>query len=184
MKWLCSWRGHEVIDKNLVLPFIVEAHDGKENVSYPTELACAACLAELQRRKTGFLRDASERVVFLSKIYYPLWAVPFEDSCLIMDGLASLSHNFTFKEPTNTGLFVDDLKKNSVVHQEFMAALRKQAKNVGEFASTVNLSFRALVAGREMLNFFLEYVKSGTSVSLRKLMKKQLLRRVKLWKIV
>ena len=94
------WRGHELTDKNLVLPFIIEAHDGKEDVSYPTELACVVCMTELQRRKTGFLRDASEKVSFMSKIYYPIWAVPLDDSCLIVDGLASLSHKLTFKEPT------------------------------------------------------------------------------------
>jgi hypothetical protein len=159
------WRGHEMTDKNLVLPFIVEAHDGKEDVSYPTELACVVCMTELQRRKTGFLRDASEKVSFMSKIYYPIWAVPLEDSCLIVDSLASLSHNFTFKEPTNTGLFVEDLKKNSVVHQEFMAALNKQAKNIEKLASTVNVSFRALIVDREMLNFFLECFKSGSFLS-------------------
>jgi hypothetical protein len=152
-------------DKNLVLPFIVEAHDGKEDVSYPTELACVVCMTELQRRKTGFLRDASEKVSFMSKIYYPIWAVPLEDSSVIIDGLASLSHQFTFKEPTNTGLFVEDLKKNSVVHQEFMAALNKQTKNIEKFASTVNVSFRALIADREMLNFFLECFKSGSFLS-------------------
>jgi hypothetical protein len=154
-----------VLDKNLILPFIVEAPDGKENVSYSTELACAVCLTELQRRKTGFLRDTAEKVLFLSKIYYPIWAVPLNDSCLIIDGLASLSYNFTFKEPANTGLFIEDLKKNSVVNQEFMAALNKQAKNVEKFASTVNLSFKALIANREILNFFVEYIKSGASVS-------------------
>jgi uncharacterized protein YoxC len=152
-------------DKNLVLPFIIETHNGKEDVSYPTELACVVCMTELQRRKTGFLRDASEKVSFISKIYYPMWAVPLDDSCLIIDGLASVSHKFTFKEPTNTGLFVEDLKKNSVIHQEFMAALNKQAKNIEKFASTVNVSFRALIADREMLNFFLECFKSGSFLS-------------------
>lgn len=152
-------------DKNLILPFIVGTHDGKEDFTYPTELACVVCMTELQRRKTGFLRGTPEKVSFISKIYYPLWAIPVEDSCLVLDGLASLSHNFTFKEPTNTGLFVEDLKKNSVVHQEFMDALDKHAKNVREFASAVNVSFRALIADRELLGFFLEYFKSGSFLS-------------------
>jgi predicted nucleic acid-binding Zn-ribbon protein len=152
-------------DKNLVLPFIVEAHDGKETVSYPTELACVVCMAELQRKKAGFLRDTPEKVSFISKVYYPIWAVPLEDSCVIVDGSAFSSHQFTFKEPTNTGLFVEDLKKNSVVNQEFKAALSKQAKNIEKFASTASVSFRALIAEREMLNFFLACFKSGSFLS-------------------
>ena len=152
-------------DKNLILPFIVGTHDGKEDFTYPTELACVVCMTELQRRKTGFLRGTPEKVSFISKIYYPLWAIPVEDSCLVLDGLASLSYKVTFREPINTGLFVEDLKKNSVVHQEFMDALDKHAKNVREFASAVNVSFRALIADRELLGFFLEYFKSGSFLS-------------------
>jgi uncharacterized protein YoxC len=152
-------------DKKLVLPFIVEAHDGKEKVSYPTELACVVCMAELQRKKAGFLRDMPEKVSFMSKVYYPIWAVPLEDSCVIIDGSAFSSHQFTFKESTSTGLFVEDLKKNSVVHQEFMAALHKQANNIEKLASTANVSFRALIADRELLNFFLKCFKSGSFLS-------------------
>jgi hypothetical protein len=152
-------------DKDLVLPFIVEAHDGKETVSYPTELACVVCMAELQRKKAGFLRDTPEKVSFMSKVYYPVWAVPLEDSCVIVDGSAFSSHQFTFKEPLNTGLFVEDLKKNSVVNQEFVATLSKRAKNIEKLALTANVSFRALIADREMLNFFLECFKSGLFLS-------------------
>jgi hypothetical protein len=154
-----------VTEKILVLPFIVKAHDSKENVSYPAELAGVACLTELQRQKTGFLRDTAEKVSFLSKLYYPIWVAPFEDSCLIIDGLAYSSHNVAFKEPANTVFFVEDLKKNSAVPQEFMAALSKQTKNAEKIASTVNLSFKALIVGKELLKFFSEYLKSSAPFS-------------------
>jgi hypothetical protein len=165
LKNSCIGRGPTLTDKNLVLPFIVEAHDGKESVTYPTEVACVACMTELQRKKTGFLRDIPEKVSFISKIYYPIWAVPLEDSCLIIDGLACSSHKFTFEEPANTGPFIEDLKKNSVVQQEFMAALKKQAKNTEKSAPTVNMTFRALIAFRKTLNFFLECFRTGSFLS-------------------
>ena len=150
-----------MLDKSLILPFIVEAHDGKESVSYPAEVACVVCLASLQRRRTGFLRDVDERLSSLVKIYYPIWAVPFDDSCLTVDGLAFLSSDFAFKEPKNVGLLVEDLKKNSAVQTEFMLALGKQAKNVGQSVSSSGLSFKALITDRDILNFFLEYVRSS-----------------------
>lgn len=152
-------------DKILVLPFIIETHEGKENVSYPAELAGVVCSSEFQRRKTGLLRDTAEKTSFLSKLYYPIWAAPFEDSCLIIDGLASSSHNFTFKEPANTELFVEDLKKNSAVPKEFAAALSRQTKNAEKFTSAVNLSFKALIADKELLKFFPEYLKNGSTFS-------------------
>jgi len=149
-------------DRSLILPFIVGGRGGKEIFTYPTELARVVCMAELQRRKTGFLRAVPEKISFISKIYYPMWAVPVEDSCLVLDGMASLSHKFTFREPFNIGLFVEDLKKNSVVHQDFMDALNRHAKNFRDFASAVNVSFRALIANRDLLRFLLEYFKKGS----------------------
>ncbi len=152
-------------DKILVLPFIVGAHDEKGSAGYPAELAGVACLTEFQRRKTGFLRDEAERVSFLSKLYYPIWVAPLEDSCVIIDGLASLSHNFTFKEPANTGSFVEDLKRNSVFPQEFTAALSRQAKKAEKGTVTVNMPFRALIADKELLKFLPTYLKSGLTFS-------------------
>jgi len=154
-----------VTEKILVLPFIVEAQDGKESVSYPAELASVTCLTEFQRKKTGLLRGEAEKASFLSKLYYPLWAVPLEKSCVIIDGLASSSYNLTFKEPSNIELFVDDLKKNSVFPQEFTTALSRQAKNAEKFTSTVGLTFKALITNKELLKFLSEYFKKGLAFS-------------------
>ena len=152
-------------EKFLLLPFIVEARGEKESVSYPAELAGVVFLTEFQRGKKGFLRDKTEKTSFISKLYYPLRVLPLEDSCLIIDGLASLSHNFAFKEPTNTRLFVEDLKKNSVVAQEFIVALTNQAKNTEKFTSTINLSFEALIADKELLKFFLKHLERSLPFS-------------------
>ena len=147
-------------DKILVLPFIVNENGNRESTSYPAELAGAVYLTEFQRKKTGLLGDEAEKVSFLSKLYYPIWIAPLEDSCVIIDGLASLSRNFTFKEPANIGLFVEDLKKNSVLPNEFMAALGRQAKKSGD-KSTFGLSIRALITDKEVRVFFPTYLKKG-----------------------
>jgi hypothetical protein len=154
-----------VTDKILVSPFIVEAHEGKESVRYPAELAGVVCLTEFQRRKTGFLRDTAEKTAFLSKLHYPLWLVPFEDSCLIIDGLATSTHNCTLKEPANTSLFVEELKKHSAVPQDFTVALSTQAKNAEKFAATVNVPLKALIADKELLKFFSDYRRSSVAFS-------------------
>ena len=152
-------------DKILALPFIIEAHGEKGNVSYPAELAGVVCAAEFQRKKTGLLRDAAEKTSFVSKLYYPIWIAPLEDSCVIIDGLAASSHNFTFKEPAKTELFIEDLKKNSVSPQEFAAALNRQTKNAEKFTSALNVPFKALIADKDLLKFFPEYLKHGSTVS-------------------
>ncbi|MCW4044310.1 MAG: hypothetical protein NWE94_02185 [Candidatus Bathyarchaeota archaeon] len=158
-----------MVDKTQIAPFIITAHDSKENPSYPAELASIVCLAEFQRRKTGFLRDTPEKVAFLSKLYYPMWIAPFEDSCLVIDGLASVTHNFSFKEPANIEFFVEDLKKHKAVPREFMTVVNRQTKNAGKLASTVNISFNALVANKELLKFLAENLRRSSTTNSDKL---------------
>lgn len=148
-------------EKNLILPFITKTQNQKEDLTYPAEIAFVVCLAECQRKKTGFLRDTPEKMAFISKVYYPLWAVPAENSCIVLDGLGALSYKFSFKEPTKTGTFIEELKKNSVNHEQFMDALEKQTQKLGEFTSPVTVQFNGLIADNELLSFLIEYFKSG-----------------------
>jgi hypothetical protein len=73
-------------ETNLILPFITKATTEKADLSFPAELASVVCLAEAQRKKPGFLRDRSEKIAFISKVYYPYWVVPHETACLLIDG--------------------------------------------------------------------------------------------------
>jgi len=149
-------------EKKYVLPFITKTKDQKEDLSYPGELACVACIAELQRKKTGFLRDTPEKLAAISRVYYPFWIVSSETACLVLDSQGLMSHKFTFKEPTKTGAFIEDLKKNFTTQKEFMDALGSQSGRIKEFTSPVNVSFKSLVADRELLNFFLESLKGNS----------------------
>ena len=149
-------------EKTLTLSFITKTPEQKEELSFPAELACVACTAESQRKKPSFLRDASEKIAFISKVYYPMWVLGADNACLIIDGLKPSPHEFSFEEPTKTGVFVEELKKNSVSPQKFLDALRTQAKEAKNFVSPLNLSFAALVDDKELLGVLLEYFKTGT----------------------
>jgi predicted nucleic acid-binding Zn-ribbon protein len=76
-----------------------------------------------------------------------------------------MSHKFSFKEPAKTGHFIEELKKNSVNQEQFMEALEKQTKKLGEFTEPVNLEFKALVADEELLSFFVEYFNMGNALT-------------------
>jgi hypothetical protein len=148
--------------KNLILPFVVKTQPQKEALTYSTELACVASMAEMQRKKASFLRDTPEKLSLISKVYYPLWIVALESTCLALDGLGLMSHKFTFKEPAKTAAFIEDLKKNSVSPQEFLFAMEKQVKSTGEFTMPANSLFKGLIAEKELLSFFAEYFKNGS----------------------
>jgi hypothetical protein len=149
-------------EKNLILPFFDGGSEAIE-LTFPVELACVVSMAVSQRRKTGFLRDTVEKISAISKIHYPIWAISFEASCIVLDGLAAMSHEFNLTEPVNIGLFVEELKKNSVNSHDFICVLEKQARNIREIVSPVNVSFKALIADRELLNFLAEYFARGTN---------------------
>lgn len=143
-------------ETNLILPFITNASTDKENLSFPAELACVVCLAEMQRKKPGFLRDRSEKIGFISKLYYPYWIVPNDTSCLLVDGLNKASFPFTFNEPTKISLFVEELGKTAGNPQKMLEALQALARDHAQ-TSPVTLSFPALQGDKDLLTLFLHY---------------------------
>jgi hypothetical protein len=151
----------DMLEKTLKLPFITKISAEKETLSYPAELACVTCLAESQRKKSSFLREPQERIAFISKVYYPLWVLPTENSALIIDGLRESVYKFNFEEPAKTAVLIEELKKNSGNLQKFEEALRIQAKEAEAFGSPVTFSFAALVNDRELLEFLPEYFRGG-----------------------
>jgi hypothetical protein len=147
--------------KTLTLPFITKTPDGREDLSYSAELAYAACLAEEQRKKPSFLRETAEKTAFIAKVYYPLQVFAAENACVLIDGLSSFIHEFAFEEPAKTAEFIEELKKASPNPQNFLEALKTQAKIAKDFSATAKHGFPALIDDRELLDFLAEYFKSG-----------------------
>ncbi len=145
-------------EKNLILPFITKSQSQQETPSLSAEIACVVCLAEWQRKKTGLFRDTPEKLAFVSKVYYPLWLVPYENKCLAVDGLGTNAFKFSFKEPAKTEAFVENLKRSSLNHQEFMSVLDNESKRIGEFTSPSTVSLKALLSDRELLVFLQQYL--------------------------
>jgi predicted nucleic acid-binding Zn-ribbon protein len=155
-------------ETNLILPFITKATTEKADLSFPAELASVVCLAEAQRKKPGFLRDRSEKIAFVSKVYYPYWVVPHETACLLIDGLNPAPYTFTFNEPAKIAVFLEELNKNATNPQALLDLLQAQAKDHAQ-TSPVTLSFPALQDDKDLLALFLNYyrmqVQSGIQAS-------------------
>ncbi len=154
-----------LMGKHLILPFILKKQE--DPLSYPAELACAACIAEMQRKKTGFLRDTPEKMVSLAKLYYPFWLVPMENKCVILDGLGVAMHKFSFQEPALTSEFIEELRKNSIGHQPFLEALQNQTRIIRDFTSPQNVTFNGVISDNELLSFFRDFFKNGSLMTER-----------------
>jgi hypothetical protein len=153
-----------VTEQTLKLPFITQAKNPQETLASATEIACVACLAELQRKKTGFLRDIAEKIGFISKIHYPLWAVALENHTLILDALGLASYKFTFKEPTKTAEFIENLRQNTLTFPDFEKALKTEVGKTREFTATSTLAFPNLIADTELLAFIPKYLQTAIAL--------------------
>jgi len=71
----------------LIVPFVTEKPERERPFTSEMEKATILCLAEAKRRKPRILRGAAEEIEYVAKLHYPLWGVPWRDSCIIVDGL-------------------------------------------------------------------------------------------------
>ena len=145
----------------LILPYAVEDADRKKPFTYDMEVAAILCLAEAQRKKPGILDVSPERISFISKQHYPLWAVPWENECLIADGLESFSHTIVHMKPPDVKLFTEDIKRNTAIRKLYRSALEKHAQTFKDFIETTQIPIEAVISDKKLLSIIFEYLKQN-----------------------
>ena len=146
---------------SLTLPYVVEDEGRRKPFTQDMESAAVLCLAEAKRKKPGILGAPPEKISFISKLHYPLWAVPWNDECIIVDGLRILSHTIEYMKPPDVNLFVESLKRNATARELFRSALKSHTKTFEDFVETTRVSVNSLVANREILSTISRYVEQG-----------------------
>jgi len=145
----------------LILPYAVEDADRKKPFTHDMEVAAILCLAEAQRKKPGILDVSPERISFISKQHYPLWAVPWENECLIADGLESFSHTIVHMKPPDVKLFTEDIKRNTAIRKLYRSALEKHAQTFKDFIETTQIPIEAVISDKKLLSIIFEYLKQN-----------------------
>ncbi|MDW8022341.1 MAG: hypothetical protein RMJ15_01150 [Nitrososphaerota archaeon] len=146
---------------SLVLPFAVQK-DTNEVFTLNMEAAAVLLLAEMKRRKLGFLRS-SEKITLVSKMYYPLWLVPWGEKSLVLDGLETLSSTITYQELPSLEMFLEDVEQGFHVRERFRLSLEKHKKTFENFVGSVEVKFDALISEKELLSAIFEYVRESAS---------------------
>ncbi len=120
-----------------VLPFSTLSKDRTEPFTEDMEKAAIYCLAELERSKGGGLivKKPEEKLVFVSKFYYPILTVPWEGLTLIFDGLKTTSHALRYKTISNVEGFVENARRSSKSLETYQSFL---TNNVGYFQTSGN----------------------------------------------
>ena len=106
------------------LPFSIPMSEEERKFDKDCERAAVFCLAELEKEKSRRfpIRQATEKLVCLTEVYYPLWLVSFRSKSLLFDGLITQSHVLTYFSLPDIQGFLDNLQtiKNRQVYLIFL----------------------------------------------------------------
>jgi len=151
----------------LVLPFAVLARDRVRAFSPSMEVAAVLFLTEENRKKRSLLRTQPKKTMLVSKLHYPLWAIPIESETLIVDGLGAVSSTIILEELPDVSLLIDDIEHAASVRKQFWDTLEKHQKTFEGFAkSTAQIQMRALLTDQELLSALFECAREAVALKL------------------
>jgi len=143
------------------LPFAVSAKEGGKALTPSMEVAAIFLQAEAKRRKQGLFGTAAGNVSFVSKLRYPLWAVPWENRSLIVDGLGVSPSIIAKQQPPDVTQFIDDIERGASVRELFRSALEKHLNTFRDFAGHDHVHMDSMIADTEMLTTMAEYLREA-----------------------
>jgi len=152
---------------SLVLPFAVPIKERVKAFTPNMEVAAILLLTEARRKKRGLLKATPKKTSFVSKLHYPLWAVPWENESLIIDGLGAFSSTIALQVLPDLIPFVDDIERGASVREQFRNALEKHEKTFQNFVKISEVQMNALIMNEELLSTLFEYVKETLSRDLK-----------------
>ena len=146
----------------LILPYVMEDSSRKTRFSENMEVAALLCIAEAERKKkSGIFRGSAETLAFASKLHFPFWLFPWEDNCLLIDGMETVSDSILYFKPPDVEGFVEHLKRSTTVHEVYHNALKSHRETFADFPSQTELSYEGFVQDRELLSDVLAFIKDG-----------------------
>ncbi len=141
----------------LVLPYIYGDPERKKDFTPEMEVAAILCLAEANRKKPGIFSPSPEKVSFILKLHYPLWAIPWKNESLLVDGLGANSSELAYPKTPNISLFTEDLESSKVARNSFREALETNAEIFHNY-NVAKVSMGLVFASKEFLMAITEYV--------------------------
>jgi len=138
-----------------IVPYVVEEPGRQRTFTREMEKAAILCLSEGKRKKPGILGGASEELDYIAKFHYPLWGFPWEDKCIVIDGLGLISVTVVHFEVPDVEKFTEDLKRSIVSYSIFRETLKNHGQTFSRFTSTEEKIIDALVAESPVLRSLL-----------------------------
>ncbi len=147
--------------KRVILPFSSQTNRGP--LGFDTEEAAVFVVAESERGKGGglFARQPEERLVFLSKVGYPLWLVPKNDLAFIFDALNDSAYSVSYSEVPSAKAFLDRLEANSRPRESYEKFLTEHSNYFQQPPKEKAFALNGLVANLDFKDEFNIYRKEA-----------------------
>jgi len=156
----------------LALPFAVLSGERTEPFSEEMERAAMCCFAELERGKGSgiIMKKPEEKIVFLTKFFYPLWLVQWEDQALVFDGLRTTTHTLSYKNIPNVKSFAENMQRSVKTMETFMAFLSNNLNyfQIADKEKAINIA--ALITEPALLKELSSYLTQAEQVEATSLM--------------
>ena len=151
--------------KRFILPF--SPGKSRELFSFDVEAAAVYALSELERAKGGGLivKQPEEKLLFITKIGYPLWLFPNNETAYIFDGLNDSRLSVHYFEVPPAKPFIESLEKNSKTHEDYMAFLSDHDNYFQQPKKEKEFLLRGLIAGVDFKKEFSVYRKEAIEVT-------------------
>ncbi len=134
-----------------VAQFVKEDPNRQKAFTKEMEEAAILCLTEAKRKKQSLLRGSAEETECISKLCYPLWAVPWNGRCVVVDGLGLTSTTTAHSQIPAVQEFTENLERSKTSFKLFAETLQKHERTFEKFLQAEKVGLDALVSDTQVL---------------------------------
>ncbi|MBS7657308.1 hypothetical protein KEJ33_05235 [Candidatus Bathyarchaeota archaeon] len=142
----------------IVVPYIEKEPDREKPFTNEIERAAILCLSEIRRKKPILLRSVDEKIEYIAKLYYPLWAAPNRGKCVLVDGLGLASINILYNKIPSILSFTENLIKSNSSFSLFKRTLIEYENFFKNFSLTENIELKAVLSGSFIPQTFISLI--------------------------
>jgi len=147
----------------LILPFTVSARNRTLPFTAEMEMAATFIVAESDRKKREglILRRPAEELTFITKLWYPIWLVPWNSQTLVIDALGASTRTIQYEALPDVKTFISEVQGSSQTRQAYSAALSDRLHHFEVMKRIEEKTFLGLMTSPDLLEDLQQFMMEG-----------------------
>ena len=145
----------------LVRPYTILAANREKPFGEGSEYAAVLCIADAKRKKGGVLGGSAEILQVFSKLYYPIWIFPWKGRSFFVDGLDISSCSLAIDKSIDVTSWIEEVSQETRRRSQYGNALERLFQSCRSERHQLEVSFKAILSEKNLLNFLLEPLKEN-----------------------